>query len=82
QIGIDMKAVPAPVWERIVQWTGNKAREDVFADLALGRRVPAVIARRIEIVLQEGGHEGDEALMAAVHTFANEEAPAVTVSGD
>ena len=82
QLGIDMKAVPTPVWERIVQWTGNKAREDVFADLALGRRVPAVIARRIEIVLQEGGHEGDEALMAAVHTFANEEAPAVSVSGD
>jgi GTP pyrophosphokinase len=82
QLGIDMKAVPAPLWERVVQWTGNKAREDIFADLALGRRVPAVVARRIEIILQEGAHEGDEALMAAVHTFANEEAPAVTVSGD
>lgn len=82
QLGIDMKAVSAQVWERIVQWTGNKAREDVFADLALGRRVAAVVARRIEILLQEGGHEGDEALMAAMHTFAGEEAPAVTVSGD
>ncbi|MCK4132731.1 bifunctional (p)ppGpp synthetase/guanosine-3',5'-bis(diphosphate) 3'-pyrophosphohydrolase [Ralstonia nicotianae] len=82
QLGIDMKAVPAQVWERIVQWTGNKAREDIFADLALGRRVAAVVARRIEIGLQEGGHEGDEALIAAVHAFAGEEAPAVTVSGD
>ncbi|MGA3939858.1 RelA/SpoT family protein [Ralstonia nicotianae] len=82
QLGIDMKAVPVQVWERIVQWTGNKAREDIFADLALGRRVAAVVARRIEIGLQEGGHEGDEALIAAVHAFAGEEAPAVTVSGD
>lgn len=82
QIGIDMKAVSAQVWERVVQWTGNKAREDVFADLALGRRVAAVVARRLEILLQEGGHDGDEALMAAVHTFAGDEAPAVTVSGD
>lgn len=82
QLGIDMKAVPAPVWERIVQWTGNKAREDIFADLALGRRVAAVVARRIEIVLQEGAYEGDEALIAAVHAFSGEEAPAVTVSGD
>ncbi len=82
QIGIDMHAVSAQVRERIVQWTGNKAREDVFADLALGRRVAAVVARRLEILLQEGGHDGDAALMAAVHTFAGEDAPAVTVSGD
>ncbi len=75
QLGIDMKAVPASVWERIVQWTGNKAREDIFADLALGRRVAAVVARRIEIVLQEGAYEGDEALIAAIHTFSAKKRP-------
>ena len=36
QLGIDLKAVPAMVWERMIQWTGNKQREDIFADRRWG----------------------------------------------
>ncbi len=82
QLGIDLKAVPQPVWERMIQWTGNKQRDDIFADLALGRRVPAVVAKRMEILLQELSGDFDAALMAAVQTFAGEEAPAVPITGD
>ena len=82
QLGIDLKAVPQPVWERMIQWTGNKQRDDIFADLALGRRVPAVVAKRMEILLQELSGDFDTALMAAVQTFAGEEAPAVPITGD
>ncbi len=82
QLGIDLKAVPQPVWERMIQWTGNKQRDDIFADLALGRRVPAVVAKRMEILLQELSGDFDTALMAAVQTFASEDAPAVPITGD
>jgi GTP pyrophosphokinase len=70
QLGIELKAVPQSVWDRMIQWTGNKLKEDIFADLALGRRVPAVVARRMEILLQELSGDVDSALLAAVQTFA------------
>ncbi|CAG2143692.1 bifunctional (p)ppGpp synthetase/guanosine-3',5'-bis(diphosphate) 3'-pyrophosphohydrolase [Cupriavidus plantarum] len=82
QLGIELKAVPQAVWDRMIQWTGNKHKEDIFADLALGRRVPAVVARRMEILLQELSGDVDSALLAAVQTFAGEEAPAVAITGD
>jgi GTP pyrophosphokinase len=82
QLGIELKAVPQSVWDRMIQWTGNKLKEDIFADLALGRRVPAVVARRMEILLQELSGDVDSALLAAVQTFAGEDAPAVPITGD
>lgn len=82
QLGIDLKSVPQTIWDRMIQWTGNKQRDDIFADLALGRRVPAVLAKRMEILLQELSGDLDSALMAAVQTFSGEDAPAVAVTGD
>lgn len=51
-------------------------------DLTLGRRVTAMVMRHLEILLQEGGHDGDEALMTAAHTSVGDRAPAVTVGDD
>ncbi|TMS58467.1 RelA/SpoT family protein [Imbroritus primus] len=80
-LGIDLQALPQAVWDNMIQWTGNKTREDIFADLALGRRVAAVIARRIEIVLHELGHEASAAALTTPG-MAGEDSPAVAVTGD
>ena len=53
QQGMDAALVTDIVWEKLLHWTGVKAREDLCADIAIGHLVPAVIAKRIELILAE-----------------------------
>jgi guanosine-3',5'-bis(diphosphate) 3'-pyrophosphohydrolase len=52
-------------WEKLVQWTGNKNRQEIFADIGLGRRVAAVMAKRIEVLVS--GREPDADGTPRVH---------------
>lgn len=81
-LGIDLATLPQAAWDNMIQWTGNKTRDDIFADLALGRRVAAVVARRIEIVLHELGHEPSATAQMLPGVALGEESPAVAVTGD
>jgi GTP pyrophosphokinase len=48
--GFALADVTPEVWDKLVQWTGNKSRQEIFADIGLGRRVAAVV-RRIEVLM-------------------------------
>jgi guanosine-3',5'-bis(diphosphate) 3'-pyrophosphohydrolase len=39
--------VDAASWERVVRDSGARSREELLADLGLGKRLPAVVARRL-----------------------------------
>ena len=57
QQGSDAALVTDEVWEKLLHWTGSKGREELCADMAMGHRVPAVIAKRIEMIVYENkGH--------------------------
>jgi GTP pyrophosphokinase len=57
QQGSDAALVSDEVWEKLLHWTGSKGREELCADMAMGHRVPAVVAKRIEMILNESkGH--------------------------
>jgi GTP pyrophosphokinase len=56
QQGSDAALLGDDVWERLLHWTGAKGRDELCADIAMGHRVPAVIAKRIELILNE--HHG------------------------
>ncbi|CCD39459.1 GTP pyrophosphokinase, (p)ppGppsynthetase II / Guanosine-3',5'-bis(diphosphate)3'-pyrophosphohydrolase [Candidatus Paraburkholderia kirkii UZHbot1] len=49
--GLALSEVTPEVWEKLVLWTGNKTRQEIFADIGLGRRVAAVMAKRIEVLM-------------------------------
>ena len=53
QQGSDAALVSDEVWEKLLHWTGSKGREELCADMAMGHRVPAVVAKRIEMILNE-----------------------------
>ncbi len=53
QQGSDAALVTDEIWERLLHWTGSKGREELCADMAMGHRVPAVVAKRIEMILYE-----------------------------
>ncbi|MCP3706472.1 bifunctional (p)ppGpp synthetase/guanosine-3',5'-bis(diphosphate) 3'-pyrophosphohydrolase [Paraburkholderia sp. CNPSo 3274] len=57
--GYQLSEVTPEVWEKLVLWTGNKNRQEIFADIGLGRRVAAVMAKRIEVLLS--GQDADDA---------------------
>ena len=60
QQGMDAALVTDDVWEKLLHWTGVKSREDLCADMAMGHRVPAVIAKRIELVLAENSSGSEQ----------------------
>ncbi|WP_173405432.1 RelA/SpoT family protein [Caballeronia insecticola] len=74
--GLALSEVTPEVWEKLVQWTGNKTRQEIFADIGLGRRVAAVMAKRIE-VLMNGRDDEDH---PREHTNTNT-APPVVITG-
>lgn len=57
QQGGDAALVTDEIWEKLLHWTGSKSREELCADIAMGHRVPAVMAKRVEMLIRESkGH--------------------------
>ena len=79
--GLSLAEIEPEVWDKLVQWTGNKNRQEIFADIGLGRRVAAVMAKRIEVLVSgrdaddERGEAGGAGASAAPH------APPVVITG-
>lgn len=59
QQGVDAALINESVWEKLLHWMGAKSRQDVMGDIALGRRAPSVLAKRLQLFIQEstGGEQ-------------------------
>ncbi|MEX3548564.1 MAG: bifunctional (p)ppGpp synthetase/guanosine-3',5'-bis(diphosphate) 3'-pyrophosphohydrolase [Burkholderia sp.] len=75
--GLSLAKIEPDVWDKLVQWTGNKSRQEIFADIGLGRRVPQVMAKRIEVLMS--GRDAYEDLARGDRPVHN--APPVAVTG-
>ena len=56
QIDRSFEAVPEAEWQRVEYESGAKSRDELLADIGLGRRLAGVVARRL--VLASASHEG------------------------
>ncbi|HEX5611877.1 MAG TPA: bifunctional (p)ppGpp synthetase/guanosine-3',5'-bis(diphosphate) 3'-pyrophosphohydrolase [Burkholderiales bacterium] len=45
--GSDLAVFDAATWERLVRDSGARAKQELLADIGLGKRLPAVVARRL-----------------------------------
>lgn len=54
-LGITSERLTPDIWAKMLRWSGAKEREEIYTDIALGRRVAAVVAKRIELLLHENG---------------------------
>ncbi len=59
QIDRNYADLPDAEWQRVEYESGAKSRDDLLADIGLGRRLPGVVARRL--VLASSTHEGEGA---------------------
>jgi GTP diphosphokinase / guanosine-3',5'-bis(diphosphate) 3'-diphosphatase len=58
QQGVDAALLTPEIWEKLMHWTGDKAREEACVNIALGRRSPQELAIRLKILIDdEGGAE-------------------------
>jgi len=46
-LGVEPADVPVMSWEQLVRESGNKSMKEVYTDIGLGRRLAAVVARRL-----------------------------------
>jgi GTP pyrophosphokinase/guanosine-3',5'-bis(diphosphate) 3'-pyrophosphohydrolase len=46
-LGVEPDAVPGQSWEQLLRDSGNKLIKEVYTDIGLGRRLAAVVARRL-----------------------------------
>lgn len=46
ELKLDLPAVDDPIWEKLARSSGAKSREEILADIGLGKRLAAVVARR------------------------------------
>ena len=58
QLDVDTALIGEPVWEKLLHWIGCKNRQDIMIDIALGRRAAAVVAKRIQLLVEEGTSGG------------------------
>jgi RelA/SpoT family (p)ppGpp synthetase len=47
--GIGMGSIGSANWERAVRDSGTRSKQELLADIGLGRRLPAVVARRLAL---------------------------------
>lgn len=50
---VDLGLISEVIWEKILNWTGARNRQEVLGDIALGRRSAPVLAKRIELFVEE-----------------------------
>jgi guanosine-3',5'-bis(diphosphate) 3'-pyrophosphohydrolase len=46
-LGVEPASIPAAVWEQLVHDSSGKSVKDIYTDIGLGRRLAAVVARRL-----------------------------------
>jgi guanosine-3',5'-bis(diphosphate) 3'-pyrophosphohydrolase len=46
-LGVEPGSIPAAIWEQLVHDSAGKSVKDIYTDIGLGRRLAAVVARRL-----------------------------------
>lgn len=70
-LGLKPQDVPDMCWERLLKETGAKSRQELFADIGLGRRLNMVIARQLARAGDMAGQEPTNS-SGVVTIFGNE----------
>jgi GTP diphosphokinase / guanosine-3',5'-bis(diphosphate) 3'-diphosphatase len=75
-LGIKLQDVPDMCWDRVLNESSAKSRQEIFADIGLGRRLNMVIARQLA-KLSEGENSRADGNSSGVITLLGNEGMAV-----
>ncbi|MBS1177195.1 MAG: diphosphokinase [Proteobacteria bacterium] len=52
-------APAAALWQQLTRWSGNRSRADLMADIALGRKIASIVAKRMAQLMIDHGARPD-----------------------
>ena len=60
------------IWEKLFRFTGNKDRAELMADIAIGKKVATIVAKRLVHLLSDTGVKPDTLLITRERFFSHE----------
>jgi GTP pyrophosphokinase len=60
------------IWEKLFRFTGNKDRAELMADIAIGKKVATIVAKRLLHLLSDAGVKPDALLITRERFFSHE----------
>ena len=72
-----------PIWDKLLRFTGSRDRSELLIDLGLGKRIASIVAKRLMILMAEGGIRPDALLLTRERYSSHEilSQGAVTLDG-
>jgi GTP pyrophosphokinase len=61
-----------PIWEKLLRFSGNKSRSELFTDIGLGKRIAGIVAKRLLTLLTDSGEKPDALLLTRERYTAND----------
>ena len=61
-----------PLWDKLLRFTGNRSREEMYADIGLGKRSANIVAKRLVTLLTAEGVKPDALLLTRERYTAHE----------
>jgi GTP diphosphokinase / guanosine-3',5'-bis(diphosphate) 3'-diphosphatase len=61
-----------PTWEKLLRFTGNKTRDELLADIGMGKRIASMVGKKLAVLLSETGLKPD-ALLISTERYASGE---------
>ena len=61
-----------PLWDKLLRFTGNRSREEMYADIGLGKRSANMVAKRLVTLLTAEGVKPDALLLTRERYTAHE----------
>ncbi|ARU05636.1 guanosine-3',5'-bis(diphosphate) 3'-pyrophosphohydrolase [Comamonas serinivorans] len=77
----DIPTPDHPAWAALLHLTGNRDRDELFADIGMGKRIANLVAKRLVESLTAAGDRPD-ALVMSRERFTAHEAPQSTITLD
>jgi GTP pyrophosphokinase len=78
----DTEALHAPVWEKILRFTGNRSRQELLVDIGLGKRIASIVAKRLVHLLADAGQRPDALLLTRERFTSSATSPHSTITLD
>ena len=60
------------IWEKLLRFSGNKNRSELFADIGMGKRIASIVAKRLRALLTDSGQTPDAVLLTRERYAVND----------
>ncbi len=60
------------IWEKLLRFSGNRSRAELYADIGMGKRIASIVAKRLRALLTDSGETLDAVLLTRERYAMNE----------